>query len=265
MASAARSGSARSGGESAAGGAAEPSANLRIMPREMRLKSERILSLTGLPRGFILALKDVPMYSQLLGLGGFALLEAQLETLRAADPSRLRIVREHGAQLELEAGRQHAWIVVPAVLDLAGELVEHHGEARLRVRDVIDPTELQVASALAGRAGLELRALGDSAVPDAVELEARPRAVSGDVRQDDPVLASALMHGTAIDSTLWWRIYHLAKQALEPDNPVSRRHAGTVIVLDDGRILGRADGDDETDFSFIAAAAASEPRPAGDD
>lgn len=264
------------GGAGADAGAERPTM-LRIMPREMRLMSERILSLTGLPRGFLLAVRDVPMYSQLLGLGGFGLLEAQLEVLRAADPGRLRIAREDGVCLELDAQGQHAWIVLPALLDLAAELTQRCGRARLRVSDLAAPAELAVAAALAGRSGLQLGAPeasggvagpadapGQSAALAAVALEARSRPPRGNLREDDPVLWAGLMQGTAIDSALWWRIYQLATQALEPDNPVSRRHAGTVIVLDDGRILGRADGDDETDLSFIAAASC-EPRPAGDD
>lgn len=247
---------------------------MRLMPREMRMMSERILSLTSLPKGFLLAIKDLPMYSQLLGLGGFHLLEAQLPALRAADPGRIRLRREEEAQLELDAQGQHAWVVVPSLLELSGELVQRYGRARLRVEDVAEPLELQTATALASRFGLELHGLGGSGAPPVagdratalgvVELEARPKVTTGQVSEDDPLLWSALMHGTPIDPELWWRIYHLAKQALEPDNPVSRRHAGTVIVLDDGRILGRADGDDETDLGFIAAAG-PQPSPAGDD
>lgn len=244
--------------------AAEESATmLRIMPREMRMMSERILSLSGLPRGFILALRDVPMYSQLLRLGGMALLEARLEALAAADPRRLRIAEECGPELQLDGGAQHAWIALPSLLDLAAELVARHGQARLVVREVIDPAELQVASALAARSALQLRSLASEAAAGTLAFQAGPRLLSGELREDDPLLAAALMHGSAIEPALWWRIYQLAQQALEPDNPVSRRHAGTVMVLEDGRIVGRADGDDETDFSFIAAAS-REPQSSGE-
>jgi len=37
---------------------------LQVMPREMRMMSERILSLTALPKGFALMVCDVAMYSQ---------------------------------------------------------------------------------------------------------------------------------------------------------------------------------------------------------
>ncbi len=94
---------------------------LTIMPREMRLMSERILSLTTLPKGFFLAVTDTVMLSQKLGLGGFAMLEDRFETLRTPDLSRIAVTVENGKSLVLDAGGQHAWFVVPSLLDLLGE------------------------------------------------------------------------------------------------------------------------------------------------
>ena len=45
----------------------------------------------------------------------------------------------------------------------------------------------------------------------------------------------------------------MATKALAADTVVSRRHAGPMIVNDDGTIIGRKDNDDETDISFLAS------------
>lgn len=214
----------------------ETGAMLRVMPREMRMMSERILSLTGLPKGFALMIGDVAMVSQGLGLGGFALLEQRLETLRGADPLAL----SWDGQV-LDAGGQHAWMVVPSALDLLGlMLAQARSPAEVEVADALDPAELAIAIALGRRVGLEVRL-------DGHRLSAQAAAVG------DPLLTRLLAEGCAIPADLWWRIYALAQTALTPDSVVSRRHAGPVIVTEDGRIIGRTDNDDDTDVSFIGS------------
>jgi len=222
---------------------------LRVMPREMRMMSERILSMTGQPKGLFLAIQDVPMYSQKLGLGGFALLEKRFDELCEARPEAIAIVSEEGSSLRLDGKGQHAWFVVPAIIDLLGELVARFGEAEVTVADVIDPEEFKLAEAFAQRNGLSVAAsLGSETV-----FMASPRTLAGDVRQNDPLLWSLLEHGLPIQPDLWWRIYHLAKKALATDSVVSRRHAGPMIVNQDGTVIGRKDNDDETDVSFLMA------------
>ena len=185
---------------------------LRIMPREMRLMSERILSLTALPKGFALMAQDVVMYSEKMGLGGFALLEKRLP-------------------------------------DLLVEGVAAGRTARVEISNVADPAELGIASGLAGRVGLvvECRTGGISAVT-----AIRAAEVS------DPVLQAALEDGCAVEAEQWWRIYRLAQTALAPDSVVSRRHAGPLIVTEDGKVIGRTDNDDDTDISFLSNVAPSE-------
>ena len=222
---------------------------LRIMPREMRLMSERILSLTSLPKGFFLALQDFVMYSQKLSLGGFAMLEARFDTLSGADPSKVKIVGEDGDALELDAGGQHGWVVVPAALDLLGELVARFGQARVTVRNALDAAELKIAEALGRRTGLAVSSDGS----DVVTLTAVPRPLQGAVEHDDPVLWDLLLNGAQIEPALWWQVYDHARKALAADTVVSRRHAGPMIVNEDGTVIGRKDNDDETDVSFLAA------------
>ncbi|MEO4001772.1 hypothetical protein [Mesorhizobium sp. CAU 1732] len=222
---------------------------LRIMPREMRLMSERILSLTALPKGFFTAVIDHVMYSQKLAFGGFAMLETRFDVLAKADPAKIAIASETAGTLELDAAGEHAWFVVPTLLDLAGEFVARFGEARITVANALDPAELKIAQALAGRTGLALTVReGDAPV-----FTATAQPLTGIVAQDDPTLWALLCDGVQIDAELWWRTYHHAKKALAADTVVSRRHAGPMIVNEDGTVIGRKDNDDETDISFLAA------------
>ncbi|MBB6468861.1 hypothetical protein HNQ96_004748 [Aminobacter lissarensis] len=222
---------------------------LRVMPREMRMMSERILSMTGQPKGFFLSVQDVPMYSQKLGLGGFALLESRFDALCNACVGEIAIASEDKAKLWLDGRGQHAWFVLPAAIDLLGELVARFGKAELVVADAIDPEELKIAEAFAQRNGLSV----DVTIASEVTLKACGRVLTGDVRYDDPLLWSVLESGLPVQAELWWRIYALAKKALAADSVVSRRHAGPMIVNQDGTVIGRKDNDDETDVSFLIA------------
>jgi hypothetical protein len=222
---------------------------LRVMPREMRVMTERVLSLTALPKGFVLTAADLVMYSQKLGLGGFTLLEARFGHIEKADATRIAILEETGECLRLDAGGQHAWVVIPSIIDLLGELSHRFGAAAIAVSNVVDTAELEVATALAARSGLSV-SFDSGGIP---RLTAVPMQVAGDVRVDEPLLWDLLQNGAAIEAELWWRIYHLAQKALTPDSIVSRRHAGPLIVNDDGTVIGRKDNDDETDLTFLTS------------
>jgi hypothetical protein len=216
---------------------------LRVMPREMRMMSERILSLTALPKGFALTIGDVVMVSQALGLGGVALLETRLDTLRQADPFALSW---DGAVLD--AGGQHAWFAVPSALDLLGLMLAQGQRAELDVAGTLDPEELAIAAALGRRVGLAVQVVGS-------HLSAEPCAVG------DPLLHRLMQDGCRIPAALWWRIYALAQSALTPDSALSRRHAGPVIVTEDGKVIGRTDNDDDTDVSFIGSVPPAKAMP----
>jgi hypothetical protein len=222
------------------------SPSMRVMPREMRLMSERILSLSSLPKGFFLTVGDIPMYSQKLGLGGFKLLEQRFESFKSAAPARIAIASEAGNRMTLDACGEHAWFVLPTAIDLLGELTTRFGSVELTITGATDAEELELAARFGGRSGLSISVFGNV-------LKAVPAAVTGEVRNDDPLLWSLLENGAEIESDLWWRIYHLAKQALATDSIVSRRHAGPMIVNEDGTVIGRKDNDDETDVSFLSS------------
>ncbi|PSJ56835.1 hypothetical protein [Pseudaminobacter soli (ex Li et al. 2025)] len=225
--------------------ASSPEHFLRVMPREMRLMSERIFSMTGQPKGFFLAVQDMVMYSQKLGLGGFALLEKRFESLRNARPEKTTVLSEQGSAMRFDGGGQHAWFVLPALIDLLGELAARFGEAEITVVNVVDPDELKIATGLGGRTGLAVT------FEDRATFRVKPRPIIGAVKHDDPLLWDVLENGLQIEAELWWRIYYLAKKALAPDSVVSRRHAGPMIVNPDGTVIGRKDNDDDTDISFL--------------
>ena len=219
---------------------------MRVMPREMRLMSERIFSLSSLPKGFFLSIGDFPMYSQKLSLGGFQLFEERFESFKLADPARITIAVEDENRITLDAAGEHAWFVVPTAIDLIGELVARFGSAELTALNVRDEAELAIAASFGGRSGLAVTVSGNV-------LKAMPAQVTGEVNRDDPLLWSLLQNGVEVETDLWWRIYHLAKQALATDSVVSRRHAGPLIVNVDGTVFGRMDNDDETDVSFLSS------------
>lgn len=229
---------------------------LRVMPREMRMMTERVFSLSGLPKGFFLMVQDVVMYSQKLGFGGFALLERRSPGLKGADPARVSIASENGEYLTLDCGNQHAWFVIPTVIDLLGELAHCHGRAHMTVTNVGDAGELRVAVELAARNGLAVIFTDGPQV----SLTAKPAVTSGSLDDDEPMLWGLLQNGLPIQAELWWRVYSLAQKALAPDSVVSRRHAGPVIVNNDGTIIGRKDSDDETDLNFLISPLGSEPK-----
>lgn len=210
---------------------------LRVMPREMRLMSERILSLTALPKGFALMVGDMAMYSQAMGLGGFALLLDRMDQLATANPARL-VLNDNGA-LVLDAQGEHGWIVVPSLMDLLEEQLLHGATATIAFVNVTDAAELRVACGLGQRRGLKISFDG-------------ARATATRAAVADPVLDRVMAHGCDVPAEFWWKLYQTAQTALTPDSVVSRRHAGVNIVLDDGRVIGRSDNDDDTDTRFIS-------------
>lgn len=215
---------------------------LRLMPREMRLMSERIFSLSSMPRGFALTLTDLPMLSEHAGLGGFRLLREGRDAILSADPLALRVAEEDGARLTLDLAGQPAWIGLNTALDLAAELVARHGRAEITVTRALHPGELALAALLAGRWALSVVAEG-----------AVLTATAGDYA--DPAMDRLNREGLLLAPDLWWDIYETAKGALAPDTALSRRHAGVIIVNDDGTVIGRSDNDDDSDVGFLARGA----------
>jgi len=57
--------------------------------------------------------------------------------------------------------------------------------------------------------------------------------------------------GMSASAEIWWPLYRASHEALAPDSFESRRHAGTIRVEANGRIVGRND-EDETDLAMLA-------------
>jgi hypothetical protein len=243
-----------------------------LLPREIRLVVERLLLLTPLPFAFVPAVRDIVLYSAIAGLGGLPLLMDRLEELKSADPRAIRIAEPEPGRFEVDGGGQHAWIALPSLLDLAAEGVALHGSAVVTASDLRDPAELLAAAGLGRRQGvLAFGAVGsaevaapcaDGAAPGRLRntqasatLFAAPAPAPATPGLVDPLLARALREGMAVPAGLWWRAHHLSNTALAPDTVESRRHAGPVIVMPDGTVIGRKDNDDDTDFSLLTSAA----------
>ena len=216
---------------------------LRLSLREIRLIVERLVQAAGTPPGLLLSVRDAAVASAVLPIAGFGGLGAEIARLVAVPPRPLRISGD-AATTVVDAGGQHAWFVAEAVLDIAIEFFRLHGSASVLVRNLANPSELGVVSALAEKHGLaatvaetggEIRLTVQQRAADAASLLDR-------VRRD----------GVIADPEIWWPLYHASHEALAPDSFESRRHAGTIRVEADGRIVGRND-EDETDLSMLAA------------
>jgi hypothetical protein len=235
-----------------------------LLPREIRLVVERLLLLTRLPFGFIPAARDAVFYSAISGLGGLPLLLERLEALKHADPLALRVAETGPGRFEVEAGGQHAWVALPSLLDLAAEGVAAHGSAVVTVTGVQDAEELLAAAGLGRRQGiLAFGAIGQARIAAPCADGAAGHLRDGSAAATlfaapapgaaDPLLGRALREGLAVPAELWWRAHHLSNTALAQDTVESRRHAGPVIVLPDGTVVGRRDNDDDTDFSLLTS------------
>lgn len=220
----------------------EGSRQVTLLPREVRLVVERILLLTTLPAGMVPAVRDVILYSAAMGHAGLPALLRDLDSLRAANPAAIRVKTEAPGKASMDTANQHAWIALPLALDALAEMVTVHGSGSLKVSHALQPEEFSTASPLGARLGMKVLALGHGS-------EITLSAKASD--EADAVLPLALREGILAEADLWWKLHHLSNTSLSPDTPESRRHAGPVIVLDDGRIVGRNDHDDDTDISLL--------------
>jgi hypothetical protein len=211
-----------------------------ISLREARLVVERILNLAPLEPGLTPAVGDVVLYSQRLGLGGFrALLDGYTGLSCGTPPSLGDRVACHGA---------HAWVVAPGLADLAVEQA-FSGGGTIHVTDIAAASELAVLPSLAARHGVTVQ-VSVTAADDAL-IHAAPAGGPPGPSRMDAVMWQMVRAGFPVLGSLWWQLYHLSNTALAPDNAVSRRHAGHLIVQADGSVVGRRDIDDDTDLRLF--------------
>lgn len=230
--------------------------SLNISLREGRLMLDRALLQTGLPYGFIGAVREAVLTSEGLGLGGFQHFLNTYESLKRARPDAIRLIEDEGQRLVADCGGQQAWIVAQTLLDLLIDEARNNRLKSMRVRHVSHARELEILAALGQRLGatIQVQILQEGtegvALLQVLALQLPPKEIS------DDVLQKVISRGLPVEAQLWWRIYHLALDALTPDTVVSRRHAGANYIDANGNLVGRLN-DDDTDFSLLKA-----PNPA---
>jgi hypothetical protein len=234
-----------------ASAALPPGETMMLSIREVRMIVERILLSLHIPEGFVPAVRDCVLYSQIASLGGLAMLGRDCETLKQARPSALRI-RDEGAVQVLDGSNQHAWIAAPSLLDLVLARARAGRGGEIVAENVAEPAELALLIDMAGRYGAKI----DVNVSGG---RATVRVVSDNGSNPDAAMIHALAHGTPVGKTLWAELYARSHDALTPDSIESRRHAGPVMVDAQGRVHGR--DDDDTDFSLLGGSA---PSPASE-
>ena len=142
--------------------------------------------------------------------------------------------------------------LAPTVADVGVDIARRLGRAELRIRGVDEWRESATARALMARYGATAtfrteETGGVTRASIVVTNASRPRTAE----QWDPLLHQAFRHGFAVDETLWRSVYALSNSALAPDSVVSRRHAGPVILKDDGTLFGRVPQDDDFDPNML--------------
>lgn len=216
---------------------------LQVSLRECRLVFERLMQVARVDAGLVPALRDCALFSAAIGSDGFAGLPCHLELLARDETANLRL-DDSGAEPRVDCDGQHAWLVADTLLDLLADEYKRHGKASLVVENVGEEQELRIIPALAERYALRV----EIATRDgAWALSAHPLPAGG-----TPLLQRIRCEGLSVPSALWWQLFHHANQALAPDSFESRRHAGSIMVNTDGRLVGRPD-EDETDLSLLVA------------
>lgn len=216
----------------------------QVSVREARLFIGRVLLTCGLPGGAVHGVQECILVSQSLGLGGFRLLLEGHAGLRWPDFAAVRLREGADGELEVDAGGAHAWLLASTLTDLAVDLARRQGSARVLVSNAGAPRELAVVTGLCPRHGARAVLSGER-----IEVHNTSRPVTAE--QWDPLLHAALREGYAVEEPLWRAMHELSNRALAPDSVVSRRHAGPVVLADDGRLLGRVPGDDDFDMNML--------------
>ena len=232
-----------------------PHRAFQVALRECRLVTERILLTLDLPQGCIPAIRESIILSHAMGRGGFQHLHDIRQTLAQVGYDAMQMNDAANGSLDIDGGGIHAWLIAQTVADLAVDIARRQGSGTVRLLNIGAPDELAVVEGLASRHGARAtveihRQVGGLATVVTATNVSRPR----DIDHWDPYLANGIRHHFPVDEQLWQALYHLSNAALAPDSVVSRRHAGPVILLDDGTIVGRLPADDDFDPQMLKKA-----------
>ncbi|MFI4994851.1 MAG: hypothetical protein ACHQAQ_03590 [Hyphomicrobiales bacterium] len=218
-------------------------AMLQLSLRECLLILERLVQAAGVPPGLLPSVRDCALYSAVLPGPGFGGITGQLALLRGSPAEPLCIQTEQ-PRLVVDCGGQHAWLVAETLVDLAVDRLRRGGVGEVCSVGVAEPGELRVVAGLAERHRL-CATIADEGHGIALRLAPRPAA--------RPTLLDRIrLEGFRAASDTWWPLYRASHDALAPDSFESRRHAGTIRIEADGRIVGRND-EDETDLTMLVS------------
>jgi hypothetical protein len=170
----------------------------------------------------------------------------------------MRVDEVQEGTLHIDATGLHAWLLAPTVTDLAVDLARKHGRAQVRIRGATAASELPIIGELVKRHGAAATVRewhGEGALDDCTVLTVTNTARPRSIEQSDPLLHEALAHGFAMQESLWRALNAASNAALAPDSVISRRHAGPVIMQDDGTLFGRIPADDDFDLKMLSTAA----------
>lgn len=216
----------------------------RMSVREARMFIGRILLTCGLPSGAVHGVQECIMLSQSLGLGGFKMLLNDHESLDWGRFGNFTLKEKN----LLDGGGLHAWLALPTIMDLAVDDARRHGSSAWGIENLAAPKELAVATALAKRYGAVAEVSGNMR---GTLLTVRNTSRPATPEQWDPLLLEALREGYESDEATWKAMHALGNRALAPDSVVSRRHAGPVVLAEDGSLLGRIPQDDDFDMNML--------------
>ena len=220
----------------------------RMSVREARMFIGRILLTCGVPSGAAHGVQECILLSQALGLGGFSMLLKEHSSLDWSAYGGMRLDEQAGGTMRVDAGGLHAWLLLPSVMDLAVDRARRFGSAKVEILNAAVPSELRVARALAKRYGAVTSV---SETDSGTLLTVRNTSRPATPEQWDPLLLEALRDGYESDEATWKAMHALGNRALAPDSVVSRRHAGPVVLADDGSLLGRIPQDDDFDMNML--------------
>ena len=215
---------------------------LTISLREARLILERLVQAAGAPPGMLISARDVAVAVAVATPAGFAAMPEWIAALRNSFPRPLAITKD-GDTFVVDCGGQHAFYCAEALLDLAVD-ADRRNAGAIRASGIGAPSALAALTVLAERHGYDAELTEETG---AIAIGLRPRRASKRLTLD-----RIRLEGHPVPAKLWWQLYEGALDALAPDSFESRRHAGTVRVEADGRLVGRND-EDETDLSMLTA------------
>lgn len=258
-----------------------PNNTLTIQMREARLIIDRILLANGAAKGMLSAIRNAIIASEYIGDEGFRRLN---ETAAAIDWSAMAIDvgGSTEASLHVDCKNVHAWIAAPSLLDLAVAECRMKQEAVISVVNVASVEQLSCLAALAHQYGVHLfidinggpashwaltaqgnqtgyilnPASDDAGLKAPIKDTATIIAINSPKSSHDgagDITKTRILHdGFVVEAELWWQLYAQSKYALSIDTVLSRRHAGTVIVQEDGTVIGGDFDDDESDLRYLS-------------